>query len=101
MIEKIVSIKRSDFASYGCVKCGCMNIRTNISDKRSVLVACARCNACFILVDDKNLEIKGSPLVDHPLKDKIPEIIFNENTCVCCGKVIPEGVQVCIACERS
>ena len=23
-----------------------------------------------------------------------------ENTCVCCGEIIPEGMQVCYACER-
>ena len=24
----------------------------------------------------------------------------NENTCVCCGEVIPEGTQVCHKCNR-
>ena len=24
----------------------------------------------------------------------------NENTCVCCGAIIPEGRQVCPQCER-
>jgi len=24
----------------------------------------------------------------------------NENTCICCGKVIPEGRQVCYQCEN-
>ena len=23
------------------------------------------------------------------------------NTCVCCGEVIPEGVQVCTACTKT
>ena len=25
----------------------------------------------------------------------------NENRCVCCGDIIPEGRQVCIKCEKS
>lgn len=25
---------------------------------------------------------------------------LNVNVCVCCGRVIPEGRQVCIACEQ-
>ena len=25
---------------------------------------------------------------------------FNANKCVCCGKVIPEGEQVCYECSR-
>lgn len=25
---------------------------------------------------------------------------MNENTCICCGLGIPEGLQVCPACER-
>lgn len=27
-------------------------------------------------------------------------MIGNENRCVCCGAVIPEGRMVCPACER-
>ena len=26
---------------------------------------------------------------------------FNINICVCCGKVIPEGIMVCLECENS
>ena len=26
--------------------------------------------------------------------------VLNENTCVCCGNVIPEGALVCFNCER-
>ena len=26
--------------------------------------------------------------------------VDNENTCVCCGKVIPEGRQICFNCEE-
>lgn len=25
---------------------------------------------------------------------------MNENTCVCCGEVIPEGRQICYKCEK-
>lgn len=25
---------------------------------------------------------------------------MNDNRCVCCGEVIPEGRQICIVCER-
>ena len=24
-----------------------------------------------------------------------------ENTCVCCGAIIPEGTQICLACVKS
>ena len=26
---------------------------------------------------------------------------MNENTCVCCGEIIPEGRQVCWNCEHN
>lgn len=25
---------------------------------------------------------------------------MNENTCVCCGEIIPEGRQICYKCEK-
>ena len=25
---------------------------------------------------------------------------MNENRCVCCGQIIPEGSMVCIACQK-
>lgn len=29
------------------------------------------------------------------------EKMEENNTCVCCGEIIPEGRQICIKCERA
>ena len=34
----------------------------------------------------------------HPEQHKCPE--SNDNRCVCCGNVIPEGRQICPKCEK-
>ena len=34
------------------------------------------------------------------LREKM-EVKMNENRCVCCGRIIPEGRQVCESCEAA
>lgn len=54
---------------------------------------------------DKNLKSKLAEMQDE--REAIATIrevrktdrIYNENRCVCCGAVIPEGRQICIPCE--
>lgn len=26
---------------------------------------------------------------------------MNDNTCVCCGEIIPEGLMICYNCEKN
>lgn len=33
--------------------------------------------------------------------DKNLTIYITEDRCVCCGAIIPEGRQVCVACEKA
>ena len=194
MMEKVFSIKFSDYKKYGCIRCGCLDHYANIYGGGSTLATCVECGACFVILDN-NYEPNdgsGSTLIQHPLRDtppscrliefwspkvvgkylsgfvmarqsgeKIVQIvgeiiggtpktsheydpndafrmqvkiqkedgfdieklsklctddsinkerlvsclvkhyISNENTCVCCGKSIPEGLQICPDCESN
>lgn len=40
--------------------------------------------------------------VSVPCRNGRPIGVINdrENTCICCGDMIPEGLQICLNCER-
>lgn len=64
---------------FKCMICGRVDeLDKSINDPRYGLV----CENCHKEVDDRPVKFPHS-----------------ENTCVCCGEVIPEGRQVCAICE--
>ena len=36
----------------------------------------------------------------HTAIEMIKRTVGNDNICVCCGSIVPEGRQVCYACEH-
>ena len=45
-----------------------------------------------------NKNFSFEPMYKRKVKRKLEKM--SENTCVCCGEIIPEGRQYCINCEN-
>jgi len=66
----MITIKLSDFEKYGCIQCGCSDVRAHpgIRKGNSGPVQCIECRTQFN-VTDKNISPLGAgPPVDHPRK---------------------------------
>lgn len=77
-----------------CNYCGdVFEVRELISGKNGVhqITACKKC------ADKYSAEITVAPDEAAKLFESLK--LPSENTCVCCGEVIPEGRQVCAVCE--
>lgn len=66
----------------------CMHLRKCNTDEE-------RCNTVKRILN--NFEMVDAVCV--LTKDDLNEIV-DKNTCICCGKVIPEGRQVCLDCSE-
>lgn len=63
---------------FKCAICGASRERYLMTDSSEYGLICAKCN--------------------HTATN-VPSTPPSENTCVCCGEIIPEGRQVCAICE--
>ena len=81
MSTSSISVSWSDFQKYGCVKCGCLFIHSNMSGGGASPVTCGECNEHFVLLADGLTESPISfgeekykpPLVEHPRKGLWPQ----------------------------
>lgn len=79
-MSKIIAVSYSDFKKYGCTKCGCTFVHSNVSGRGASPVTCGECGELFVLLADDLTESPirfgeesyQPPLIEHPRKGLWP-----------------------------